>query len=192
MLNEEELNYLKQIYKGRYVKDITIMINKKFSANHKTTEIEHYKRRYGLKSGIDCRFKKGAIPYNKNIKGSTKRNAGCFKKGHRPQNYKPVGTEVFKRGYWVVKICDPNVWEFKHKLIWEKHHGEIPKGYMVTFLDGDTNNLDISNLALISKNENKIMNVKKLRKSDAELTKVGVNIAKVIAKTNELERKKDK
>lgn len=190
MLNEEELNYLKQIYKGRYVKDVTAMINEKFNANHNCREIENYKRTRGLRSGIDCRFKKGNIPYNAGTKGLRKANKGSFKKGNIPQNHRNVGEERFVRGYWEIKVTEPNVWMSKGRYIWEQNYEKIPEGYIVTFLDGNTSNFDLNNLALISKNENRIMNTKKLRKSDAELTKVGVNIARVIAKTDELERKK--
>lgn len=189
MLNEEESNYLKQIYKGRYVKDVTAMINKKFNANHTYKEIENYKRTRGLRSGIDSTFKKGHVPYNEGTKGLCKANAGSFKKGNRPLNYQPVGSESKKRGYWMVKIAEPNVWKMKNRLLWEEHYGKIPEGYVVTFLDGNSDNFELSNLALISQNENKIMNKMKLRKEDKELTQAGVNIAKIISKISE--RKKE-
>lgn len=189
MLSEEELNYLKQIYKGRYVKDVTAMINEKFNANHTCKEIENYKRTRGLRSGLDCRFKKGNVPYNAGTKGLCKANRGSFKKGNRPHNAKSVGCEVFNGEYWEVKVAEPDVWNLKHRMIWEEHNGKIPEGYLVTFLDGNINNFDINNLALISKNENKIMNEMKLRKEDKELTQAGVNIARIISKINE--RKKE-
>lgn len=74
---------------------------------------------------------------------------------------KPVGTEVFKGGYWWVKVNDVPLpknynsqdrlknWKQKHRLIWESEHGKIPKGYVITFLDGDTNNCEMDNLYLI-------------------------------------------
>ena len=145
MLNEEEQNYLKQIYKGRYVKDVTTMINEKFNANHSLSEIENYKRTRGLRSGIDSKFKKGNVPYNAGTKGVSKANRGSFKKGNRPSNYQPVGSESKKRGYWMVKVADPNVWEMKNRLLWEEHYGEIPEGYVVTFLDGNLKNFDLNN-----------------------------------------------
>lgn len=189
MLNEEELNYLKQIYKGRYVKDVTAMINEKFNAKHTCKEIENYKITRGLRSGLDCRFKKGNVPYNAGTKGVSKANRGSFKKGNRPHNAKSLESEVFNGEYWEVKVAEPDVWNLKHRMIWEQHNGKIPEGYLVTFLDGNINNFDINNLALISRNENKIMNKMKLRKEDKELTQAGVNIARIISKINE--RKKE-
>lgn len=189
MLNEEELNYLKQIYKGRYVKDVTAMINKKFNANHSCKEIENYKRTRGLRSGIDSTFKKGHIPYNAGTKGLCKANAGSFKKGNIPKNHRNVGEERFVKGYWEIKVAEPNLWMSKGRYIWEQNYEKIPEGYVVTFLDGNSDNFELSNLALISQNENRIMNKMKLRKEDKELTQAGVNIAKIINKISQ--RKKE-
>ena len=189
MLNEEELNYLKQIYKGRYVKDVTKMINEKFNANHTCKEIENYKRTRGLRSGIDSTFKKGHIPYNAGTKGLCKANRGSFKKRNRPAKYLPIGSEVKKRGYWMVKVGEPSVWKMKNRLIWEERFGEIPEGYRVTFIDGNSDNFNLDNLALISDNENKLLNQMKLRKEDVELTRAGIGLVKVISKINE--RKKE-
>lgn len=68
------------------------------------------------------------------------------------------GTETFKGGYWWVKIDNQKLpkkytteeryrnWKLKHHIIWEKHHGPIPPGCKVIFLDGDRNNFNIENL----------------------------------------------
>lgn len=75
-------------------------------------------------------------------------------------------------------------WKQKHRLIWEKHHGRpVPDGYLITFLDGDKMNFDIENLALISKEEQAILNRKNLRYENTECTRAGINIAKVIRAT---------
>ncbi|WP_207659037.1 HNH endonuclease signature motif containing protein [Blautia obeum] len=63
--------------------------------------------------------------------------------------------------------------------MWEEHHGEIPKGKMVSFLDGDKDNCNIENLFLIDNETNLEMNRRELRFDEAELTKVGRNIAKL-------------
>lgn len=39
---------------------------------------------------------------------------------------------------------------FLQRAIWEKYNGRIPKGYFVIFIDGNKENLDISNLEIIS------------------------------------------
>lgn len=67
----------------------------------------------------------------------------------------------------------------KHRYVWEQAHGPIPEGMMVIFLDGNTRNCELSNLALIVKEENVILNAKKLRSQDAQATKVAITVAKL-------------
>lgn len=50
---------------------------------------------------------------------------------------------------------------------------------MVSFLDGDKDNCNIENLFLIDNEINLEMNRRELRFDEAELTKVGRNIAKL-------------
>lgn len=40
-----------------------------------------------------------------------------------------------------------------HRYVWEKHHGEIPKGYDIHHVDKDKSNNEISNLQLISRKD---------------------------------------
>lgn len=47
------------------------------------------------------------------------------------------------------------------------------------FLDGDIYNMELNNLALISKAENLILNSRDLRNKNPELTLTGLNVAKV-------------
>lgn len=101
------------------------------------------------------RFKKGNISHNKGKKTPpeiyAKMAATMFKKGQMPHNYKPIGTEVITEdGYIKVKVADPKKWKYKHRLIWEQHHGEIPPKHNIQFKDGNSLNCDINNLYIIS------------------------------------------
>lgn len=58
-----------------------------------------------------------------------------------------IGTEKRINGYIRIKISR-NTWKQKHRLIYEKKRGPIPKGMLVTFKDGNRNNFSISNLCL--------------------------------------------
>ena len=65
-----------------------------------------------------------------------------------------MGSEYTDEGRVLVKVNDKVLggrdnWEYKHHLIWEKHYGKVPEGYRVLFLDGNTHNFDISNLACV-------------------------------------------
>lgn len=102
----------------------------------------------------------------------------------------PVGSErVDKKGYILVKVAEPNVWLEKQRQIYESVYGNIPTGHKVIFADNNNRNFDINNLILVTNAEALIMNTNKLRYSDADLTKTAAIIAKIIDKTNKLQRK---
>ena len=80
----------------------------------------------------------------------------------------------------------------KHRLVYEASHGPIPKNHAVIFLDGDTRNFDPSNLQAVSRGTLAILNKRGLIYKNAELTKVGVNIAKLISKIAEAKKGEEK
>lgn len=166
---EEQLDYLREITPGRTSKEITKMFNEKFNDNRTEDSIKSVRQENGMKIG----------------------NTGRFEKGNLPQNTVEVGTTtVDADGYHKTKIAEPNVWELTHRLVWEKHKGPIPEGHNIIFGDGNRNNLDIENLILVSKYELLVMNQHKLIHEDAELTKVGKNIAKLHIAIGKKKKKK--
>ena len=184
---DEEKEYLASIVKGKTYKELLSLMNEKFDYEFSSQQIESALRRYNLKTGNTGQFKKYQEPWNKGLKGYIGANKTSFKKGTIPPNYKPIGTERFaKDGYIEVKVKDPNVWELKHRYIYKKHYGDIPKGHNVIFADTDKTNFNIDNLILVSKSEMLILNRNKLIYEDKELTKAGVNIAKILDKTSKL------
>jgi hypothetical protein len=119
-------------------------------------------------------FKKGLTPANKGKKMDPEVKERIkhtfFKKGNKPYNYHPVGTErITADGYIEVKVKDPRTWAQKHRLIWEKHNGKILKGFNVQFRDGNRQNLALENLYLISRNEQ--MNQNTIHRYPTELQK---------------------
>lgn len=124
--------------------------------------------------GEKTRFARNIPGWNKGKKQSDymspekieKTKATRFKKGQDPHNTVPIGTERFsKDGYIEVKIqhlkggdANNNNFEFKHRIIYEKHFGPIPKGMIVEFMDRDKLNFDTSNLVLRSRKENLLQN----------------------------------
>lgn len=79
-----------------------------------------------------------------------------FKKGHKPQNWKPIySTRLSKEGYLQMKMTDtgypPRDWVAVHILIWEDKHGPIPPGYVLAFKDGDKTHIALQNLELIAR-----------------------------------------
>lgn len=126
-------------------------------------------------------MKKGHVPANKGKKfPNMPPNSGQFKKGHKPQNWVPVGTIRYTTdGYPKRKIAEPSKWESCHRVEWEKHNGPIPEGHSIVFLDGDKTNWSIENLVCLSKNEVVRMNQSGLFTSDADFTRVGIGMTKL-------------
>lgn len=187
---DEEKEYLASIVKGSTYEEITKQMNDKFEYNFSKEQIKGMMYRNKLTTGTVGYFKKGSTPWNKGLKGYMGANKTSFKKGTIPPQYRPVGSErITKDGYIEIKVEDPNKWELKHRVIWEQHNGEIPKGYAIIFADGDKSNLDIDNLLLVSRKQLLFMNRNNLRSENKEFTKVGVNIANVMIKLSEIESK---
>ena len=181
---DEEKEYLASIVKGSTYKEITEKMNDKFEYNFSEEQVKGMMNRNKLTTGTGGYFKKGTTPWNKGLKGYMGANKTSFKKGTIPPNQVPIGTEsITKGGYIKVKIGEPNKWKLKQRYIYEQHYGEIPNNCNVIFADKNIRNFDINNLILVSKAEMLILNNNKLIFEDKELTKVGVNIAKVIDKT---------
>ena len=180
---DEEKEYLASIVKGSTYKEITEKMNDKFEYNFSEEQVKGMMYRNKLTTGTGGYFKKGSTPWNKGLKGYMGANKTSFKKGTIPPNQVPIGTEsITKGGYIKVKVGEPNKWKLKQRYIYEQHYGEIPNNCNIIFADKNIRNFDINNLVLVSKAEMLILNNNKLIFEDEELTKVGVNIAKVIDK----------
>ena len=189
--SDEEKEYLAKITPNNHYKDIIKLMNEKFEYDFSEKQVTGAIKRYGLKTGFKGHFKKGFTPWNKGLKGYIGPNRTSFKKGHAPVNYRPVGSErVTVDGYIEIKVEDPNKWKLKHRVIYEKYHGEIPAGHTVIFADGDKMNVDIDNLLLVSRKQLLMLNRNNLISNDKDLTKTGLNIADIMIKLNELEKDK--
>ena len=151
---QEEQDFFREFVLGHTYKEIQAEFCKRFNKPITLNQVTGYLKRNSLKNGLNGRFKKGNIP--RCSKASEK---SWFKKGNIPQNCKPVGTERLDRdGYVEIKISDPNKWELKHRYLWEKENGKIPKGMVLIFKDNNKLNIDLDNLILINRAENMKIN----------------------------------
>lgn len=117
--------------------------------------------------------KKGDVSWNKGRKQTDYMSAEAiertkstrFKKGNLPHNAKQSdGIIVSRRDksgrvYKYIRI-GLGKWELLHRHIWEQANGAIPHGFAVVFKDGNTENVVLSNLEMISLTENMLRNSK--------------------------------
>lgn len=183
-------DFIKANLKGNGPKAMQELVNKELRTSYTHSQIKGYYSRNKLNSGETGYFDKGQEPWNKGKTGYMGANRTSFKKGHRPHNYKPVGSErVNSEGYVDIKIADPNKWKPKHHIIWEEVNGPIPEGLVVLFGDGDKQNFNLDNLILVSRAQLAMLNKHKLIHNDADLTKTGVIIADLQLKIGERRKK---
>lgn len=112
------------------------------------------------------RFPKGHVPANKGLRrpgwSAGRMRETQFKKGVKPQTWKPIGTRARDRdGYWKEKVRDdapPGMsrfnWVYLHVALWEEHLGSVPPGHCIKFKNGNQNDIRIDNLACISQRQN--------------------------------------
>jgi hypothetical protein len=201
----EHIEWLKDNITGCHFKDLTDMFNKRFGMSLKVSTMVSLTDRNGLHNGIDARFNtamiNGGVPY-RFPKGHIPANKGThnggweptqFKKGNRPVNYRPVGSErVNVEDYVEIKVADPKTWNYKHVFIWEEHNGPVPKGHNIIFGDGNRRNFDINNLIIVSKGQMATLNHKHLIQKDADLTRSAIAMVDIFHKISERSKRRGK
>lgn len=184
--------YILANHKGVGLSEMAEKLNAEFKTDYTAKNIKGYYGNHRLCSGVSCRFMPGHVPTNKGKKGYCPPGSekGWFKKGDMPHNHKPVGSErVNVDGYIEVKVSEPKKWVPKHKIVWEENNGRIPKGCVVTMLDGNRLNTAPGNLACISRAEHLVLNRSDLRSIDADYTQIGILVAKIKCKASKLSKK---
>ena len=188
---DDIIDFLREIAPGKTYKEIVEIFNKKYDLEMTTKKLSSLLGRKKIKTGTAGCFKKGFIPWNKGKKGYMGANKTSFKKGNKPKNWRPVGSErIDSNEYTLIKVAEPNKWVFKHRWIYEQKYGEISKGAVIIFADGNKNNLSIDNLLCVTREELKVLNRCRLISSVPELTKTGLNVAKLKIKLAELRKEK--
>jgi hypothetical protein len=124
---------------------------------NKSTDFLHDYYKANFKGYPRTQFKKGMTSWNKGSKGIVTGGVETqFKKGQTPHNTKPIGHRSTRDGYLVEKT--ENGFEFVHVLLYKQHHGEIPAGKFVRFIDGNRQNICIDNLMLIDRKAHMLQN----------------------------------
>lgn len=82
-----------------------------------------------------------------------------------------IGTVKQKEGDSNFCIKAEDGWHELGRYVWEQHHGQIPKGHYVVFLNRDPSDARIENLAIVPKGVVGAMNLNNMWHDDADLTK---------------------
>ena len=167
-------------------------INAKHGTNITTKNVKTGRGNHKISSTRTGRFEKGIIPWNKGIsfQAGGRSAETRFKKGNIPHNHRPVGSErITKDGYVEIKVAEPDKWELKHRVVWEEHHGEVPKDHIVTFIDLDRTNCNIDNLKMISMAQNAVLNKMFERPENEELYDLTLQLTDLHMKVKERKRK---
>jgi hypothetical protein len=119
-----------------------------------------------LNAGKHTRFEKGRKPWNEGKKCPnlllTNAAKTMFKPGRKPPNTKEdnaisIRKDTSGRLYYYSKLADSK-WALTHRLTWEQANGPIPPKHIVRFIDGNTMNLELSNLECIPMIQNMTKN----------------------------------
>lgn len=164
---DEEIQWLIDQDKSLTYAELTDMFNSRFGTKLKRHSI----------SDLMC----------KRLKRISRLDNRCntqFKKGAKPKY--EVGAEIIKAGYVYVKTDDhyfegqhspeqyKHNWKRKSDLVWEQHHGEIPDGWFVVFLNGNPLDCSIDNLAIVNRSIHARMNQNHWYSDNKDITRLGL------------------
>lgn len=200
----EERLFLKDNSPKYTRRELTDQFNKRFGTNQSIQSIKSICSTLGYMCSNDGRFKKGQKSWCKGIgkeewlshlsnESLEKIKRGQFGCGRKRDSGYPVGYELWRNGYLMVKVTDDaNIpcnkrWQFKQILIWEKYHKKkVPEGCIVIFKDGNNTNFDIGNLLMISRKQSAVLAVWN-GFSKGNLTELYAKSAKLLTMANSKE-----
>lgn len=137
--------------------------------------------RRGDNLGAAYRYPKGHVPANKGLRRpgwhAGRMHEHWFKKGTLPHTSHPdfyvLGAlRVNADGYIDMRISFEHGalgWRALHRILWEDAHGPIPKGFVVTFINGDKLDVELANLQLLSLADNARRNIRAYHAMPCEL-----------------------
>lgn len=171
----EMVKFMIEYIPGHQESEIRSAFLERFGITLTEGQIGNFKHKYGVKSGTHGgRFPKGQPALNKGKKMSPEQYKKCsgtmFRKGHRPQNHREVGSErINVDGYIEIKVEEPNKWRLKQRVMYEKYHNvKLTRNEAIVFLDGNKLNLAEDNLFCLTRAELARYNQNRIRGEDSE------------------------
>jgi hypothetical protein len=127
-----------------------------------------------LSAAVNARFNLNTT--RQSVK-SLRRYYNIIKGREKYEPYPALTERTDRRGYVKIKNA-AGKWVYKHTFLYEREHGKAPEGHIVIFLDGNRNNFEIENLALVNRAEQIKLTKLGLRFDDPALTQTGIAIIK--------------
>ncbi|EFL84199.2 hypothetical protein HMPREF0326_03255 [Desulfovibrio sp. 3_1_syn3] len=215
--DNEIKEFIKDIISGLSYSKITKIVNEKFKTNKSVRQIKSfciYHKIYNgkgkknsehfvftdemikfIKKNIqNINYNELTVQFNKyfsvNISKSILKNK-CYSLGffNGVTFDQPLFTEHLGKDGYLIKT--KKGWIPKQRFLWEQKNGPVPDGYCIIFADGDKTNFNENNLIKVNRKEHFHLNKRKLRFSDPEYTKAGLNIVKLFLKAEERQKEID-
>ena len=154
----EQIEWLKIHYPKLGCGECVRQINKRFDETRTFHRMKNFGQQYGITVKTDVAIKN--------------RIRAAHSIGSK-RAIKEVGTKRIECGRIVIK-GDDGQWHLANRYIYEKHNGEIPKGYAVIYLDGDVSNNSPDNLAAVKWKYLGLMQKYGLRSENKVITETSV------------------
>ena len=155
---DEQKEWLKEFYPKHGVKETQREFNEKFNADKTISAI----KQAGLKYA-------GFVD---NDVATANKTRACHAEGSK-RAIKKAGDTRIECGRLVMK-ADDGKWKSATRVVYESNYGEIPRGYVVTALDGNNENIELDNLVSIPLKYLGLLQKYGLRSENIEITRTGI------------------
>lgn len=161
---EEQLKFLLDHYEKMGNRELLELFNSTFHENRTMSSMKNFGTQYH-------------IQVDKNVRQENRRKS-LDKDASKRKTRKPGDIRI-ECGRPVMKDENGD-WKGAMKVVWEKEHGPVPEGYVVTALDGDCFNISLDNLACIPISYIGLLQKNNLRSDIPEITKTGIMLCELI------------
>lgn len=197
---DEEISYLATAARNLPNREAAARMSDHFGIEFTFEQLRCARKRYKIPNGLSGKNLADIRGYYppKTEDARRRQVKGQFKTGSKPHNTLPIGTvRPDCEGYIEKKIADhPKArhldnWKRLSTIVWEKHHGPIPKGCDIVYLDQNKRHCSIENLALVERKLKPYLGQGDLYHQDPKLTQAGITLAKMVIKTRELKKEEN-
>lgn len=167
---KENIDFLRKHAQTRHItnKMLTDMYNERFETKRTPNSIAYIRSKHGII-----------------LNNTTAKSA----QGKNNRGSRPIGDERIRKGYVEIKVKQPNVWDKKHRYLWEQYHGRtLKRNEVIIFIDQDNRNFDIDNLMMITRAEMGEMNRHQMLTQDEDINKASIAWVKLLQRTREIEK----